>query len=224
MSAFDLLWKVEEEEEEEERSNASLLKRRDLNQLTSYISFVFVSSFSCCRSVSVVLCVVEKKEGEEEGKQVRGGGKGLENTGGKSNPYWAITQKPCWEQTPPSPTLSECSMVPAFISSSLNCSTSLAFSTSTFLCCSMDTCSCWSSLTSSLRARWTDFSSSAACFRLEREIGRKGRKGRKEGEEGRGRRKGRKKRVRKAHYMNSMARRQTRQSSHEKINLLMCKM
>ena len=81
MSAFDLLWKVEEEEEEEEeeeRSNASLLKRRDLNQLTSYISFVFVSSFSCCRSVSVVLCVVEKKEGEEEGKQVRGGGKGLE--------------------------------------------------------------------------------------------------------------------------------------------------
>ena len=84
MSAFDLLWKVEEKEKEEEnRSNASLLKRRDLNQPTSYISFVFVSSFSCCRSVSVVLCVVEKKEGEEEGKQARGGGKGLEEIRGK---------------------------------------------------------------------------------------------------------------------------------------------
>ena len=70
MSAFDLLWK-EEEEEEEECSITNLLKRRDLlNQLTSYITFVFVSSFSCCRSVSVVLCVVEKrKKGEEEGKQ-----------------------------------------------------------------------------------------------------------------------------------------------------------
>ena len=80
MSAFDLLWKVEEEEEEEEKhSNASLLKRRDLNQLTSYISFVFVSSFSCCRSVSVVLCVVEKrKKEEEEGKQAKGEEKGLE--------------------------------------------------------------------------------------------------------------------------------------------------
>ena len=48
---------------------------------------------------------------------------------------------------------------------------------------------------------------------------------RKEGWEGRGGRKGErkggKKRVRKAHYTNSMAGRQTRQSSHEKINLLM---
>ena len=77
MSAFDLLWK-EEEEEEERCSIANLPMRRDLlNQPTSYITFVFVSSFSCCRSVSVVLCVVEKrKKGEEEGKQARGGGKG----------------------------------------------------------------------------------------------------------------------------------------------------
>ena len=48
---------------------------------------------------------------------------------------------------------------------------------------------------------------------------------RREGEERRGGRKGErkggKKRVRRAHYTNSMARRRTRQSSHEKINLLM---
>ena len=77
MSAFDLLWKEEEEEEEEEEekcSIANLLKRRDLNQLTSYITFVFVSSFSCCRSVSVVLCGGEKKErrGGREAGQLRG--------------------------------------------------------------------------------------------------------------------------------------------------------
>ena len=40
--------------------NCNLLKRSDLKQLTSYISFVFVSSFSCCRSVSVVLCGAER--------------------------------------------------------------------------------------------------------------------------------------------------------------------
>ena len=75
MSAFDLLWKEEEEEEEEECSITNLLKRRDLlNQLTSYITFVFVSSFSCCRSVSVVLCGGEKKErrGGREAGQLRG--------------------------------------------------------------------------------------------------------------------------------------------------------
>ena len=66
-------------EEEEKCSITNLLKRSDLKHLTSYISFVFVSSFSCCRSVSVVLCVVEKrKKEEEEGKQAKGEEKGLE--------------------------------------------------------------------------------------------------------------------------------------------------